>query len=131
MVAKKLHDDQTSGLPFPYPGDRPSPGIKPKTLALQASSSPFKPTGKPIIFILHNSKNQPQGNGNRLTLELMVNCNSNNKGDTDQTYFKMTVGASCAILQVTCPLPPPVHSRNSHLKTLAPDQQGGAASLVH
>ena len=33
----------------------------------------------------------------------MVNCNSNNKGDTDQTYFKTIVGASCAILQVTCP----------------------------
>ena len=28
----------------------------------------------------------------------MINCNSNNKGDTDQTYFKMIVKASCAIL---------------------------------
>ena len=128
----KLHDDQTSGVPFSSPGDLPTPGIKPESLALQADSLPSESTGKPIIFfILHNSKNWPQGNGNRSTLELMINCISNNKGDTVQTYFKMTVGASCAILQVACPLPPPVHSQNSHLKTLVPDQQGRAGSLVH
>ena len=55
-------------------------------------------------------QDQPQGNGNKPTLELMINCNSNNKGDTDQTYFKMIVRASCATLQVNCPLLPPVHS---------------------
>ena len=76
-------------------------------------------------------QDQPRRNGNRPTLELMINCNSNNKGDTDQTYFKMIVRASCAILQVTCPRLPPVHSWNSHLKTLTPDQQGEAGSLVH
>ena len=66
-------------------------------------------------------QDQPQGNGNRPTLELMVNCNSNNKGDTDQTYFKMTVRASCAILQVNCSRLSPVNSWYSHLKTLTPD----------
>ena len=107
------------------------PRIKPETLALQAGSLPSVPTGKPIIFTLHNSKNRPQGSGNRPALELVINCIWNNKGDTNQTYFKMIVGANRAILQVTCPLPPPVHSWNSRLKTLIPDQQGGAGSLVH
>ena len=45
------------GLPFPSPGDLPNPGIKPKTLALQADSLPAKPSEKPwpcdhIMFIL-------------------------------------------------------------------------------
>ena len=30
-----------SGLPFPSPGDRPNPGIKPRSPALQADSSSF------------------------------------------------------------------------------------------
>ena len=64
-------------------------------------------------------------------IEHLINCIPNNKGDTDQTYFKMTVGASYAFLQVTCPLPSPVHFWNSHLKTLASDQQGGAGSFLH
>ena len=29
-----------SGLPFPSPGDRPDPGIEPRSLALQADSLP-------------------------------------------------------------------------------------------
>ena len=29
-----------SGLPFPYPGDLPDPGIEPRSPALQADSSP-------------------------------------------------------------------------------------------
>ena len=110
--SNKLYDDQTSGVPFPSSGDLPKPAIKPETLALQAGSLPSEATGKFIIFILHNS----QGNGNRPTLELMINRISNNKGDTDQTYFKKIVGATCAILQVNCPRLPPVHSWNSHLK---------------
>ena len=35
-----------SGLPFPSPGDLPDPGIKPRSPALQADSSPFEPPGK-------------------------------------------------------------------------------------
>ena len=64
------------------------------------------------VHSLHLTQFQdwPQGNGNKPALELMINCISNNKGDTDQIYFKMIVGASCATLQVTCPLLSPVHS---------------------
>ena len=36
-----------SGLPFPFPGDLPNPGIKPRSSALQAGSLPFEPPGKP------------------------------------------------------------------------------------
>ena len=32
---------------FPSPGDLPSPGIKPGSLALQADSLPAEPQGKP------------------------------------------------------------------------------------
>ena len=35
------------GLPFPSPGDLPDPGIKPRSLALQADSLPSEPQGKP------------------------------------------------------------------------------------
>ena len=36
-----------SGLPFPFPGDLPDPGIKPRSPALQADSLPAEPQGKP------------------------------------------------------------------------------------
>ena len=36
-----------SGLPFPPPGDLPSPGIKPQSPALQADPLPSEPPGKP------------------------------------------------------------------------------------
>ena len=36
-----------SGLPFPSPEDLPDPGIKPKSLALQADSLPSELPGKP------------------------------------------------------------------------------------
>ena len=36
-----------SGLPFPFPGDLPDPGIKPRSLALQADSLPSEPPRKP------------------------------------------------------------------------------------
>ena len=32
-----------SGLPFPFPGDLPDPGIEPESPALQADSLPGKP----------------------------------------------------------------------------------------
>ena len=34
-----------SGVPFPSPGDLPDPGIKPRSLALQADSLPSEPPG--------------------------------------------------------------------------------------
>ena len=36
-----------SGLPFPSPGDRPDPGVKPMSLALQVGSLPLSHLGKP------------------------------------------------------------------------------------
>ena len=36
-----------SRLPFPFPGDLPSPGIEARSLALQADSLPVEPQGKP------------------------------------------------------------------------------------
>ena len=37
-----------SGLPFPSPGDLPSPGIKPRSPAMQEDSSLTELTGKPL-----------------------------------------------------------------------------------
>ena len=37
-----------SGLPFPFPGDLPDPGIKPRSPALQAGSLPSETAGKPM-----------------------------------------------------------------------------------
>ena len=39
-----------SGLPFPSPGDLPSPGIEPRSLALQVDSLPSEPRGKPCCY---------------------------------------------------------------------------------
>ena len=36
-----------SGYPFPSPGDLPSPGIQPRSPALQVGSFPAEPQGKP------------------------------------------------------------------------------------
>ena len=41
-----------SGLPFSSPGDLPDPGIKPRSLALQADSLPTEIQGKLISYIL-------------------------------------------------------------------------------
>ena len=39
-----------SGLPFPFPGDLPDPGIEPGSPALQADALPSEPPGKLIYF---------------------------------------------------------------------------------
>ena len=36
-----------SGLPFPFPGNLPDPGIEPRSLALQADALTSEPPGKP------------------------------------------------------------------------------------
>ena len=36
-----------SGLPCPFPGDLPNPGVEPRSPALQADSLPAEPPGKP------------------------------------------------------------------------------------
>ena len=41
-----------SGLPFPSPGHRPNPEIKPESPALQASSLLSEPQGRPIKYFL-------------------------------------------------------------------------------
>ena len=38
-----------SGLPFPPPGDRPDPGIKPASLALAGRFFTTEPPGKPLV----------------------------------------------------------------------------------
>ena len=38
-----------SGLPFPYPGDLPDTGSKPRSPALQADSLPYKSPGKTVL----------------------------------------------------------------------------------
>ena len=40
------------GLPYPPPGDLPSPGTEPESLALQADSSPLSQWGSPIVIYL-------------------------------------------------------------------------------
>ena len=40
-----------SGLPFPSPGDLPSPGIKPGSPALQTDALQSEPLGKPLEAI--------------------------------------------------------------------------------
>ena len=36
-----------SGLPFPFPGDLPNPGVEPGSSALQVDTLPSEPPGKP------------------------------------------------------------------------------------
>ena len=45
-------------MPFPFPGDLPDPGIKPKSSALKADYLPTELQGKSIVcFSLKHSKN--------------------------------------------------------------------------
>ena len=39
-----------SGLPFPFPGDLPDPGIEPGSPALQADTLPSEPPGKVCYY---------------------------------------------------------------------------------
>ena len=39
-----------SRLPFPSPGNLPNPGIKPRSLTLQADALSFVPPGKPLVY---------------------------------------------------------------------------------
>ena len=42
-----FRQEYCSGLPFPFPGDLPNPGIEPGSPASQADALPSEPTGKP------------------------------------------------------------------------------------
>ena len=50
-----------SGLPFPYPGDLPNPGIEPRSPALQADALTSEPPGKHdvIWYLLFSFWNTP------------------------------------------------------------------------
>ena len=39
-----------NGLPYPSPGDLPSPGIEPRSPKLQADALPSEPPGKPNLL---------------------------------------------------------------------------------
>ena len=43
-----LRQEYWSGLPFPFPGNLPDPGIEPRSLTLWADSLPSEPPAKPI-----------------------------------------------------------------------------------
>ena len=49
MLKKKRERERKywSRQPFPFPGDLPNPGIRPRSPALQADSLPAEPPGKP------------------------------------------------------------------------------------
>jgi len=49
------------GLPFPSPGDRPNPGIKPGSPTMQADSLPSEPPGKYIQWYLSKNKHVTSG----------------------------------------------------------------------
>ena len=38
-----------SGLPFPFPGDLPNPGIEPGSPTLEADALTSEPPGKPVV----------------------------------------------------------------------------------
>ena len=48
-VHEILQQEYWSGLPFPFPGDLPDLGIKPRSPALQTDYLPTESLGKPII----------------------------------------------------------------------------------
>ena len=46
-----VHENSPSqNTGFPSPGDRPNPGIEPRSPALQADALPSEPPGKPLII---------------------------------------------------------------------------------
>ena len=59
-----------SGLPFPFPGDLPDPGIKPGSPALQVGCLLSEPSGKPwwlwvgyLISLSHTESSQQKNEG--------------------------------------------------------------------
>ena len=42
-----------SGFPFPFQGDRPNPGIRFRSLAFHERSLPSEPPGKPIYIYIY------------------------------------------------------------------------------
>ena len=61
-----------SGLPFPFPGDLPDPGIKPESPALQAYSLPFKLLGEALKQVINRTYRYVIQNGERPLLQLLL-----------------------------------------------------------
>ena len=73
-----------SGWPIPSPVHLPDPGIEPGLLHCRWIL--YQLPGKlSCDRNCHNSENWPQGNRNRPTVELKINCTWNNQDDADQT----------------------------------------------
>ena len=51
LSMKFSRQEYWSGLPFSSPGDLSDPGIKPRSLALQADALPSEPPGKTSTYI--------------------------------------------------------------------------------
>ena len=55
-----------SGYLFPSPGNRPNPGIKPRSPILQADSLPGEPPGKPTEYTPNHNYQQRSGSDARV-----------------------------------------------------------------
>ena len=78
----------------------------------------------------HNSKNWPQRNGNKSTLELKINCTRNNQNDAGQTtddQLKMTVRDDCAVSAFN--LPPATRSIKALTLYFSGGWEGGSWPL--
>ena len=49
LLVEFSREEDSSWLPFPFPGNLPDPGTEPGSQALKADSSPSEPTGKPYF----------------------------------------------------------------------------------
>ena len=58
-----------SGKPFPSPGDLPTPGIKPRSPAIQADSLPAESQGKPVHYLIKLVPILDIGEGNGTPLQ--------------------------------------------------------------
>ena len=61
-----------SGLPCPPPGDLPSPGIEPRSFALQVNSLPSEPPGKPLAE--YKAQQIVQSSGSLISLCVCHKC---------------------------------------------------------
>ena len=52
VMETEFYEMDEDKFPFPFPGDLPNPGIKPRSPALQANSLLAEPHGKPMLLLL-------------------------------------------------------------------------------
>ena len=97
--------------PFPSPGDRPNPGLKPGSPAVQTDALPSEPLGKP----LHFSSVFPKTS--MFTLAISCLTTSSLLSFTDLTF---QVPLQYCSLQYQTLLPPPVTSTTGCCFAFAP-----------